>query len=175
MDGPPAHTVLTQSACPLPPRRAAPAGRSIDLYYGQAPTAMPYLANRACSTPGCPGLTARGKCPACRAKANSERVGPKLYDSRWRTARRLFLDQPCICGGAEGCGQCHGSGLANRFCVHCWRDAQLLAAAEEVDHVRPHRGDPVLFWDTSNWQPLCRTHHSRKTVAVDGGFGRVRL
>lgn len=43
------------------------------------------------------------------------------------------------------------------------RCAELgLAApmASVVDHIEPHRGDQVLFWNKVNWQSLCRTHHS---------------
>lgn len=67
------------------------------------------------------------------------------------------------------------------LCVYCLRDplyaairdvapstailrcAELgLAApmASVVDHVEPHRGDQVLFWNKANWQSLCGTHHS---------------
>jgi len=28
-----------------------------------------------------------------------------------------------------------------------------------VDHIKAHRGDPILFWDRTNWQPLCPDHH----------------
>ncbi|WP_274631209.1 HNH endonuclease [Arvimicrobium flavum] len=28
-----------------------------------------------------------------------------------------------------------------------------------VDHIFPHRGDEALFWDRSNWQPLCHDDH----------------
>ena len=41
-----------------------------------------------------------------------------------------------------------------------------------VDHIIPHKGDKVLFWDRSNWQPLCKTCHDTKTAREDGGFGR---
>ena len=37
--------------------------------------------------------------------------------------------------------------------------------ATEVDHVIPHRDHQEAFWDVSNWQPLCKTCHSRKTLA----------
>lgn len=41
-----------------------------------------------------------------------------------------------------------------------------------VDHVVPHRGDKNLFWNArGNWQALCVSCHSRKTVKEDGGFG----
>jgi len=43
-----------------------------------------------------------------------------------------------------------------------------------VDHVRPHKGDPALFWDHGNWQPMCWPCHSRKTAKSDGGFGNPR-
>lgn len=33
-----------------------------------------------------------------------------------------------------------------------------------VDHVRPHRGDMVLFWDVANWQSLCLSCHNRKSA-----------
>ena len=41
-----------------------------------------------------------------------------------------------------------------------------------VDHLVPHRGDRLLFWDASNWQSLCESCHNRKTARADGGFGR---
>lgn len=44
--------------------------------------------------------------------------------------------------------------------------------ATVVDHKTPHKGDPVLFWDEANWQPLCAPHHNQKTASEDGGFGR---
>jgi 5-methylcytosine-specific restriction protein A len=33
----------------------------------------------------------------------------------------------------------------------------------------------ALFWDQSNWQPLCHTCHSKKTAREDGGFGNSEL
>ena len=57
------------------------------------------------------------------------------------------------------------------LCVECDKDG-LVRAATIVDHIIPHKGDQNLFWDTSNWQPLCKPHHDRKTATEDGGFGR---
>lgn len=34
-----------------------------------------------------------------------------------------------------------------------------ITPATVVDHIKPHKGDPELFWDTGNWQPLCKTCH----------------
>ena len=39
--------------------------------------------------------------------------------------------------------------------------------ATVVDHIKPHRGDQKLFWDRSNWQPLCEHHHNVKTLRID--------
>jgi 5-methylcytosine-specific restriction protein A len=35
--------------------------------------------------------------------------------------------------------------------------------ATDVDHIVPHHNDPVLFWDRTNFQPLCHRHHAEKT------------
>ena len=39
--------------------------------------------------------------------------------------------------------------------------------ATVVDHIVPHRGDPKLFWDTDNWQALCKQCHDHKTMTED--------
>jgi len=39
--------------------------------------------------------------------------------------------------------------------------------ATVVDHVIPHRGDEALFWDRSNWRPLCKRCHDQKTRRED--------
>ena len=42
-----------------------------------------------------------------------------------------------------------------------------ITEATVVDHIIPHRGDMKLFWDKSNWQPLCEHHHNVKTMTED--------
>jgi 5-methylcytosine-specific restriction protein A len=60
------------------------------------------------------------------------------------------------------------------LCVHCLEGVVLpgelkglkgrVTPATVVDHIIPHRGDPVLFWDRKgNWQGLCAPHHNKKT------------
>ena len=44
---------------------------------------------------------------------------------------------------------------------------QKARARYVVDHIRPHRGDPILFWDESNWQSLCKACHDKKTWNED--------
>ncbi|EYD71591.1 HNH endonuclease [Rubellimicrobium mesophilum DSM 19309] len=102
---------------------------------------MPMKPSRLC---GCgrviPGGETCGPCTAER-KARAEQRRPNAnargYTSVWRKASARFLEEHPFCRH-DGC----------------------RARATLVDHVRPHRGDPQLFWDKTNWQPLCTTHHS---------------
>lgn len=52
---------------------------------------------------------------------------------------------------------------ANPVCVHCAAKGRV-SPAQEVDHIEPHRGNSILFWDESNWQSLCKPCHSGKTA-----------
>ena len=52
------------------------------------------------------------------------------------------------------------------LCVECQKEGRYVKATV-VDHVVPHRGDADLFWDRSNWQPLCKHHHDVKTGTLD--------
>lgn len=51
----------------------------------------------------------------------------------------------------------------------CERDGRVTAA-NVVDHIIPHRGDQALFWDTDNWQPLCKPHHDRDKARQERGL-----
>lgn len=82
------------------------------------------------------------------ARPNAYRRG---YGRRWAAARVAWLQ-------------------ASPLCVVC-AAAGRTTAASVVDHIRPHRGDPALFWDRDNWQSLCAECHNRKTATQDGGFG----
>lgn len=65
------------------------------------------------------------------------------YDARWRRARKAFLQK-------------------HPLCAECMKEGKATPATV-VDHIVPHRGDPGLFWDIKNWQPLCKGCHDRKT------------
>lgn len=62
------------------------------------------------------------------------------YGYKWQKARERFLSE-------------------HPLCVYCERQGRV-AAATVVDHIVPHEGNERLFWDESNWQSLCATHHS---------------
>jgi 5-methylcytosine-specific restriction protein A len=91
-------------------------------------------------------------------KASSTARG---YGYKWQQARAAYL-------------------LKHPFCAYCLRDAGIsyeqdamaiglacmniglgMLYAQVVDHTEPHRGDMKLFWDSTKWQSLCTTHHSR--------------
>jgi 5-methylcytosine-specific restriction enzyme A len=72
------------------------------------------------------------------------------YGPRWRRARAAFLAQHPLCAACEARGH--------------------VVSATVVDHVVPHRGDQVLFWDKGNWAPACKDCHDAKT-AREGRWG----
>jgi 5-methylcytosine-specific restriction protein A len=52
--------------------------------------------------------------------------------------------------------------LVGRLCTQSERRGRRVIA-EVIDHIVAHRGDPQLFWDETNWQPLCKACHDHKT------------
>jgi len=122
---------------------------------------MPARPKSICRQPGCGRLiNAPGYCDRHefhdqerKAKADKRRQSShqRGYSYQWSQARELFLKAYPICANCERRGR--------------------ITAATVVDHIIPHRGDDFLFWDESNWQPLCASCHSRKTAKEDGGFG----
>ena len=76
-----------------------------------------------------------------------------LYDWSWRKASKRFLQENPLC-----------------VCEEC-KKRVVARPAEVTDHKIPHKGDKALFWKRSNWQPMAKKCHDRKTVLEDGGFG----
>lgn len=115
---------------------------------------MPSLLNRPClHGPSCTTLTRDGYCsvhhPLHVRESSSNRPShlTNLYSThRWRNARTVYLANNRWC--------------ADPFSVH---HSLIPTLATRVDHIVRHRGDMNLFWDISNWQPLCQPCHDRKT------------
>lgn len=110
---------------------------------------MPWSMRRPCRHPGCAKISVRGKVYCAEhADRESDRMrgtaAERGYDGRWREARANFL-------------------TLNPLCKECLKEGRAEPATR-VDHIIPHRGDKRLFWDRSNWQGLCETHHNRKTA-----------
>lgn len=58
------------------------------------------------------------------------------YDHRWDRERTAYLAVHSTCRFRE-CG----------------------APATAIHHIIPHRGDRSLFWNRSNWMPVCQPCH----------------
>ena len=96
---------------------------------------------------GCGRIVAHGALCPCQREATRARnarhdasrppARARGYDSAWRKARAAFLQRFPWCAH-PGCSE----------------------RATVVDHVVPHKGDRALFWDRTNWQPLCGHHHN---------------
>lgn len=57
-------------------------------------------------------------------------------------------------------------------CEEC-KELNRLLPATVVDHIIPHKGDKILFWDPKNHQAMSKKCHDRKTAREDGGFGNA--
>lgn len=120
---------------------------------------MPMRALRPCSAnPFCPNRTTDGGPCRYHAQELDRQRGhsrARGYSRRWERRAALFRQRYPLCGmRPDGqvpvMSQCYDQGI--------------VRAADQVDHVVPHRGDQVLFWDEQgNWQSLCRSCGSLKT------------
>ncbi|WP_417291719.1 HNH endonuclease signature motif containing protein [Cupriavidus pampae] len=116
---------------------------------------------------------ATGRAPTMQPgswRTNEQSSSQRGYDYRWQKARAAYL-------------------RLHPYCIYCMRDASIrstsvaeviVECAERglpvpygnvVDHIEAHRGDKALFWDESNWQTLCRTHHSGQKQREEAGSG----
>lgn len=115
----------------------------------------PQKAKRPCLSSGCKDFASnKGYCDKhqSRVKQRDRDRGTahqRGYDAEWKKHRDQFL-------------------LENPLCVDCRKKGYVMPATV-VDHIVPHKGDKDLFWDKTNWQPLCETHHNIKTASEDRG------
>ena len=77
------------------------------------------------------------------------RHDPSFYSQpEWRNFRRRYLAAHPTCA-VPGCGH----------------------QATHIDHKTARRVSALGDYDGQGLKPLCTSHHSQKTAAVDGGFG----
>lgn len=121
---------------------------------------MPARPKSICRAPSCgKTLDAPGYCEkhkkAVRKEQDEHRgtAAERGYDSKWAKARVYYLRK-------------------HPLCVYCRRDGRVTAA-NVVDHIKRPRlkeaidsGDEEriarareLFWDSANWQALCKPCH----------------
>ncbi|MGY5812016.1 HNH endonuclease [Rhizobium sp. LEGMi198b] len=95
-----------------------------------------------------------------------QRLWRKWYKTyRWQCERADYLAQP----ENQFCRRCEANGILNAG--HLRMDGSLQTNPRRmhlvVDHVRKHRGNPILFWDRTNWQALCPDHHDIEKQAEE--------
>jgi len=116
---------------------------------------MPYQPKKPCNRSNCPNLTHNrsGYCDhhqkdyRKQRDINRDTSDARGYTYRWQKVRKLFLTQ-------------------HPLCIICQSEG-VITTATIIDHIIPHKGNQDLFWDESNWQPLCKFHHDQKTGSRD--------
>lgn len=101
----------------------------------------------------CGGRRINGVCDRCGPRKRSPDNRPNFrrrgYTAEWDKARLVWLAE-------------------HPLCAECQRQGRVTAGYA-VDHIVPHKGDMVLFWDCdNNWQTLCRSCHARKSASEKG-------
>ena len=113
-----------------------------------------------CKHPGCPKLTDGNYCEEHEALHRGEResAGKRGYNKKWQKARARYLKE-------------------HPLCVECLKNGRVVTATV-VDHITPHRGNPILFWDEGTGRAyasraMIRKHGTRTpipcTISDEGG------
>jgi 5-methylcytosine-specific restriction protein A len=132
---------------------------------------MPSAILRPCPGDGgrCPELVPAGRC-ARHARQIEQRRGSAAsrgYGSSWVWLRQKFREAIIRVGIAPVCGaKLPGAPVTPDS--RCAAEGLVVGDGPRrglhVDHIVPHRGDPVLFKDLNNLQYLCHGCHSAKTL-----------
>lgn len=88
-------------------------------------------------------------------RTDKRKTAERGYGGRWQRARARFLSGHPLCAFCE---------KKNR-----------VELATVVDHIKPHKGDQELFWDESNWQPLCKACHDSDKKLIEAGKQKVQI
>ena len=109
---------------------------------------MPKKSKHPCGYLGCPQLIDAGQ-RYCEMHKQPVRpsAAKRGYNSKWRRLCKAYLRK-------------------HPMCVRCMQQGRYVPATV-VDHIQPHRNNPALMWDESNWQALCKPCHDKKTWTED--------
>lgn len=151
------------------------------------------------ASPYCPAHTRAASAIARARARHRGSAAARGYDYRWQQARANFLARYPLCSGVLIPTPAWTVALAQEFHLLREREraagalllfsrpsgpaSQWLAIhpiyrfepwdhsrpATIVDHIVPHRGDPLLMWSEWNWQPLTKRAHDRKTATEERG------
>ena len=67
-----------------------------------------------------------------------------------------------------------GFKLAHPVCLGCEAVGQVRATAV-TDHVEPHKGDMIKFWNAEMWQPACAWHHDTVKQQLEQRYAKGEL
>ncbi len=116
---------------------------------------------RPCSHIGCHALTTNRYCDEHAELHASQRQQRVQQSNREYNKRRPEYHS------LYNCAQWRRLRLSqlsqHPWCAECLRYG-VRKIAQEADHIVPHRGDRILFYDSDDLQSLCASCHSRKTV-----------
>ena len=98
-----------------------------------------------CQHPGCIATTEKTFCKKHKRKDNRPSAHKRGYTKEWRSVSKIYL-------------------FNHKKCVKCGDKSTV------VDHIEPHKGNKLLFWNIRNWQAMCKSCHDRKTATEDSNF-----
>lgn len=77
------------------------------------------------------------------------------YGAAWDKASIGFRRSHPLCLGCEAVGR--------------------FTPSEVTDHVEPHKGNQIKFWNTERWQPACAWHHDVVKQRLEAMFARCEI
>lgn len=89
------------------------------------------------------------------------------YNSRWNTARRGFLARHPLCVMCRQQGRTVAATVVDHIIPHRLGEALLTGNDTQIAHARK------LFWDSDNWQPLCKQHHDATKQRIEKRGHRI--
>lgn len=90
------------------------------------------------------------------------------YGYKWQKARAGYLRSHPFCIEHEIRNELVQATIVDHKVPHKLDDAMNSGDAERIANAK------ALFWDSANWQSLCKTCHDQKTSREDGAFGNPR-
>lgn len=77
------------------------------------------------------------------------------YDADWDRAALAHKHAHPLCLGCEAMG--------------------FVTPVAVVDHVEPHKGDPIKFWNARLWQSACEWHHRVVKARLEAMYARGEI
>lgn len=93
-------------------------------------------------------------------RTSAQTSAQRGYGYRWQKERAVHLREHPFCEICMRELRIIAKDLA-AVILECAARGLAVPYGNVVDHRIAHRGDQALFWDRTNWQTLCTTHHSR--------------